>query len=89
MGAAQRLIWDKETSGFFHNALPGSLANDFICAPVPLQKQKSTHLPPRFSGASRLCDSTAKPEGLTQAMAMALAGNDRLSCKRFRTDATL
>lgn len=66
----------KDTSGFFHNPLPRLLANDFISAPVPLQKQKPTHLPPRLSGAPGLCDSTAKPEGLTQAVAIALTGND-------------
>lgn len=66
----------KETSGFFHNPLPGLFANDFICAPVRLQKQKLPYLAPRLYGAPRLCDSTAKQEGFTQATATALAVND-------------
>lgn len=89
MGAAQRLIRDEGDLRALPHPLPELLANDFIRALVPLQRQKLPHLAPRLSEAQGCVIAQQNMrDSLRPWPQLLLVMTHRSSCDRFRTDAT-
>lgn len=88
MGAAERLIWDEGDLWVLPQPPPWAL-RQFICAPVPLQKQKLLYPAPRLEHQGCAIAQQNKRDSLRPQPQLSLVMTHRLSCKRFRTDATL